>query len=93
MTLRESMRSREGAGEADRQISRGLRAWAIVRSGDRARPQTAIVFGTCRSDALRRASAPSRLGEELHHERTRAEAITSGWDEPIQWPIPDWRSA
>ena len=86
-TLRSSLYDREGVVETDFQISRGLSAWAIERiSPSQRRPVTAIVFGKSRSDALRRASAPARLGEEIGNEVTRAARITSGWDEPVDWP-------
>lgn len=92
ITLRRAMQSREG--DADYQISRGRRAWAVERrdvtyTGDlQERPQTAIVFGTCRSDALRRAQYGARLGESHHGTDWRLAEITSGWDEPFVWPLP-----
>lgn len=88
MTLRDAMSSREGSAEADRQIRRGLRAWAVERRDDTGRrPETTIVFGTCASDARRRASAPARLGEATAHDATRVLPIASGWDEPFVWPF------
>lgn len=84
------MHGREGERPAEDAIRRGLRAWAVERytgsPGYRHR-ETAIVFGRNRSDALRRASAPARLGEEIHGDVTYATRIASGWDEPITWPI------
>lgn len=94
MTLREHMHGREGRREAERQIARGLRAWAVERVTPLVSTATAfcrettIVFGTCRSDALRRASAPARLGEGVDGDITTAAEITSGWDSPVVWPLP-----
>lgn len=93
MTLRQAMISREGDREADFQIGRGLRAWAVERrdlthTGELGRRQTTIVFGTCRSDALRRAKAPARLCESYHGTDWRLAEITSDWDEPFVWPLP-----
>lgn len=89
LTLRHAMTSREGDRETDFQIGRGLSAWAIERRGG-LQPRglsRAIVFGTCRSDALRSASAPARLGEEMHDDVTDARKIETGWDEEIVWPF------
>lgn len=87
MTLREAMHAREGHGEAERQIKRGLRAWAVERDTPLyRRPETALVFGTCASDALRRAASPARLGEGVHGDVAYAAPIASGWDEPFDWP-------
>lgn len=88
MTLREAMVSREGEAETEHQIRRGLRAWAVERdSVVYHRTQTAIVFGTCASDAKRRAAAPARLAEESHGDTTRVAPIVSGWDDPLDWPF------
>lgn len=87
-SLRRALYVREGIDETDRQIGRGLRAWAIERNRGRLRPSTTIVFGTCRSDALRRASAPARLGEEIHGETTDARRIVADWDtSSFAWPF------
>jgi hypothetical protein len=89
LTLRHAMTSREGDRETAFQIGRGLSAWAIERRSSLhpGRPRTTIVFGTCRSDALRRASAPARLAEEIHNDVTDARRIETGWDEEIIWPF------
>jgi hypothetical protein len=91
MTTRQAMVSAEGQRETDFQIGRGLRAWAIERETghpDYRQRMTKIVFGRSRSDAVRRAASPARLGEELAADTTRAAPIASGWDEPIIWPLP-----
>lgn len=86
-TLRTAMQIREGTDEAERQITRGLGAWAIQRTSPcQHRTLTALVFGRCASDATRRAASPARLGEELHGDVTIAAPIATGWDEPVQWP-------
>lgn len=82
------MNALEGPAETERQIARVLRAWAVDRRGPYMPTETLIVFGTCRSDAVRRASSPARLGEGVHGDETRATRILSGWDEPIEWPTP-----
>lgn len=92
ITLREAMVSREGDREAEFQIGRGLQAWAVERrdltyTGDLGRPQTTIVFGTCRSDALRRAQAPARLCESHMGTDWRAAPIDADWDCPFEWPL------
>lgn len=90
MTLRGALESREGRVETDWQIRQGRRAWAVERTGSlqpRGMAMT-IVFGTCASDAKRRASAPGRLAEEVHDDVTRVALIDSSWDEPFIWP---WR--
>jgi hypothetical protein len=92
ITLRRSMESREGSRSTEDAIRRGLRAWAVERrdltcTGDLGRPQTTIVFGTCRSDGLRRAQAPARLCEPFHGTEWRVAEVTTGWDEPIVWPL------
>lgn len=92
LTLRAAMVAREGTRETELQIGRGLKAWAVERHGG-CQPRgrsTAIVFGTCHSDALRRASAPGRLGEEISDDVTYAEPIAVGYDEPFakcDWPF------
>lgn len=89
MTLRRAMLSRENSREVEFQISRGLRAWAVERRGS-IQPRgcaTTIVFGKCRSDAIRRAGAPGRLGEEMCDDVTDAQPINAGWDEPFRWPF------
>lgn len=81
------MRGLEGDAETERQIARGLRAWSVQRVSPALHGRDWLtVFGTCRSDAIRRASAPARLGEEIHGDVTTAVVIASGWDEPIVWP-------
>ena len=85
MTLRQSMNHREGTRPTEDAIRRGLRAFAVERRDWRS--ETAIVFGRNRSDALRRAQAPSRLGESFHETQWRVAEITSGWDAPIEWPL------
>lgn len=87
-TLRGTMYCREGEKATEFAIGLGLRAWAVERTGEyRHRAVTAIVFGKSRSDALRRASAPARLAEEMHNDVTTAVEIMSGWDSPVVWPI------
>lgn len=91
-SLRHAMYVREGVGETDRQIARGLSAWAIERrdptyAGGLSRPQTTIVFGKCRSDALRRAKAPARLGESFYGTTWDAMQIRTEWDGPVIWPF------
>lgn len=87
-TLRAAMYAREGVATTDDAIRRGLSAFAVERTGmGRRRSQTTMVFGRSRSDALRRASAPARLGEEVGDEESCAALIASGWDEPITWPV------
>lgn len=88
MTLRMAMVSREGERETAFRIGRGLRAFAVERESPCLhRTNTAIVFGKSPSDAKRRAAAPARLAEECHGDVTRVAPITTGWDEPIQWPF------
>lgn len=88
MTLREAMCSRVGTIEAERQIGRGASAWVVERTTAMlGRPLTAIVFGRNRSDALRRASTPGRLGEGWDGDVDDARRIESGWDDPIVWPF------
>lgn len=89
-TLRAAMHTREGVEEAERQIAMGRFAWAIERwrwgcHGDLYRCDTAVVFGKSRSDALRRASSPARLGEEQAGDCTITAVVQSGWDEPFVW--------
>jgi hypothetical protein len=94
LTLRIAMVSREGKQETDFQIGRGLSAFAVERTNPHRhnyRPQTTIVFGKSPSDAKRRASAPARLAEEIHEDVTRVARITTGWDEPFNWPTEGWR--
>jgi hypothetical protein len=88
MTLREQMRFREGAAHADDCIRRGLRAWAVRRDDDYAAPQTLLVFGTSRSDAIRRAQALARTGAPFSGTTWRCAEVTSGWDNPVVWPLP-----
>jgi hypothetical protein len=92
ITLRHAMHSREGAAEAEFQIDRGVRAWAVERrdvthTGEPGRRQTTIVFGTCRSDALRRAKAPGRLCEAHHGTDWRVAPIDVDWDAYFDWPL------
>jgi hypothetical protein len=87
VTLREQMRSREGAAETERQLARGMRVWAVERRGS-CQPRgcaTAMVFGRNRSDALRRAGA--RLGEEVADDVTDARPFEQGPDEVGVWPF------
>lgn len=84
-SLRAAMYSREGVEATDFAIRRGLQAWAVERSGWPV-VQRVIVFGRSRSDALRRASAPARLGEQIYGDVDTAAVIASGWDEPFAWP-------
>lgn len=89
-TLRALLHSLEGVEAAENAISRGLRAWAVERwtgSPGYRRLMTRTVFGTCVSDAKRRASAPARLGPEIDSDETVAAPILSGWDERIVWPL------
>lgn len=86
-SLRRSLYECEGVEATDDAIGRGLRAWAIQRmSSCLHRTLTAMVFGRCASDAVRRVAAPARLGEECHGDVTVAAPITSGWDDPVVWP-------
>lgn len=92
LTLRMAMVSREGERETAFQIGRGLRAFAVERDSPvLGRTVKAIVFGKSPSDAKRRASAPARLAEECHGDVTRVAPITTGWNEPIDWPVKGWR--
>jgi hypothetical protein len=88
VTLREQMRSREGAAYADGCIRRRLRVWAVRRDDDYAAPQTLLVFGTSRADAIRRAQAPARTGAASSSTRWQCAEVTSGWDDPVVWPLP-----
>lgn len=85
-SLRACMYVREGVDETDRQISRGLRVWAVARFDAPHYPETAMVFGTCRSDALRRAQAPARLGGSFQGTQWRVAEIVGDWDGPVVWP-------
>lgn len=92
MTLRRAMESREGTRPTEDAIRLGLRAWAVERidydyKGEPRRPLTAIVFGTCRSDGLRRAQTPARLCEPSHDTTWRVAEITGGWDAEVVWPL------
>ena len=86
-SLRATMYSREGVDATDDAIRRGLRAFAVERSVSNRGRDTGIVFGTCVSDALRRASAPARLGFACYGDETRALRIEGDWDEPVVWPF------
>ena len=86
-SLRATMYSREGVDATDDVIRRGLRAFAVERFVFNRGRETAIVFGTCVSDALRRASAPARLGFACYGDDTRALPIEGGWDDPVAWPF------
>jgi hypothetical protein len=86
-TLREAMYAWEGGPETERQIGRGLRAFVVERESPALHcRRTAVVFGTCQSDAARRAASPTRLGRELDGDITRASEIALGWDEEFVWP-------
>jgi hypothetical protein len=86
-SLRAAMHAREGRDEAERQIGRGLHAWAVRRTSPCLhRTDTAIVFGKVPSDAKRRAASPARLGEEVEGDITDVARIVSGWDAPLKWP-------
>lgn len=87
-SLRAQMHSREGADEAEFQIGRGMRAWAVERVSGWRRVEAVIVFGKSPSDAKRRAEAPARLGESCHGDVLNAAPIVTGWDEPPAWPLP-----
>lgn len=88
-TLRATMQSHEGHNQAEIQIRRGMRAWAVQREtgspGYRQR-KTTMVFGKTPSAAKRMARSPARLGEECDGDVTIVASITSGWDEPFEWP-------
>lgn len=86
LTLRRAMASREGTRPTEDAIRRGLRVWAVERF-DWHRPETTMVFGKSRSDALRRAQAPGRLGESFADTRWRAAEVVGGWDEVVVWPL------
>lgn len=87
-SLRSALYAREGVDATDDAIRRGLRAFAIERRGvlQPGGLRTTIVFGTCPSDAKRRASAPGRLAEEMYDDVTRTKPIRVGWDDEIVWP-------
>lgn len=90
-SLRAALYFREGVEATDAAIRRGLRAWAVERRRTHGlRPETTIVFARSRSDALRRASAPARLAQEIGGDETIVALILSGWEEPVRWPLP-WR--
>lgn len=84
-TLRQHMHSLEGVEHAEWAIGHGFKAWAIERStgspGYRVVKHTAV-FAKSRSDALRKASSPARLGEECHGDITEAVRIVAHWDDP-----------
>lgn len=87
-TLRDVMYAREGRDETERQIRRGLRAWAVERRSPCLHRTGAIaVFGTGPADAKRRAAAPARLGEGVEGDTVEVAEIVSGWDEPLDWPL------
>ncbi len=85
-TLRDAMIANEGEREVAFQIGRGASAWAVERT-TQGRRETLLVFGICRSDAIRRTRSPARLGEEIDGDTTRAEPVASRWDEPVVWPL------
>jgi hypothetical protein len=87
-SLRSALYSREGVEATDGAIRRELRAWAVERRGT-LQPggrRTTIVFGTCASDAKRRAAAPNRLAEEMYDDVTCVKPIRVGWDDELVWP-------
>lgn len=88
-TLRDHMHSLEGVKHAEWAIGHGFRAWAVERLvGYRTDgfKQSAMVFAKSRSDALRKADSPARLGEGSAADVTTAARVASGWDEPIAYP-------
>jgi hypothetical protein len=86
MTLRQHMHALEGRAHAEWAIGHGFQAWAVERltgsEGYRVTKHTAV-FAKSRSDALRKASAPARLGEECHTDVTEAVRIAAHWDDPL----------
>jgi len=86
ITIRQAMESREGAAAVAFAERRGLRVWVVERF-DWHRPEIAMVFGTCRSDAVRRAQAPARLGESYANTEWRTAEVVGKWDEPFVWPL------
>lgn len=84
-SLLAALYSSEGVEATDDAVRRGLRAWAVERRGS-GPIETRIVFGRSGSDALRRASAPARLGESILGEQTFVVEILSEWTEPVAWP-------
>lgn len=87
LTLRQHMNGLEGEQHTTWAIGYGFSAWRVERdSFVLHRKMRITVFAKSRSDALRKASAPARLGEECYGDVSEAQKITSGWDEPIAWP-------
>lgn len=85
-TLRDHMHSLEGHDHAEWAIGHGFQAWAVERltgSAGYRRKQSAMVFAKSRSDALRKADSPARLGEGCHDDVTTATKIGTDWDKPI----------
>lgn len=90
MILRRTMELREGEQPTAHAIRLSLRVWAVERidwPGDREHRTHCMVFGRSRSDAIRRAQAPARMGEAFHDTEWRVAEVTSGWDEPVVWPL------
>lgn len=85
-TLRHHMHLLEGEKHTNWAIGQGFQAWAVERLS-LGRKMSITVFAKSRSDALRKAASPARLGEECYGDTVSATRIKSGWDEPICWPV------
>lgn len=85
-TLRGVLCVTEGVAATDDAIRRGLRVWAVERTRDYLPRETLLVFGRSRSDAIRRAGAPARMGEEVEGDLTTAVEVPAEWDKPVRWP-------
>jgi hypothetical protein len=85
-TLRGALYVTEGQAATDDAIRRGLRVWAVERTRAYMPRQTALVFGRSRSDAIRRAGSPARMGEEIDGDLTTAVEVPAEWDAPARWP-------
>lgn len=92
MSLRENMIGREGAAGVDHAMRLGLKVWAVQRrfhGRPDERPESVLVFARNRSDALRKAESPARLGEGAAHSEYRVARVVSGPDEPVEWPLDE----
>jgi hypothetical protein len=85
VTLRTHMHALEGRDHAEWAIGHGFSAWAVERltgHPDHRVRQSAMVFAKSRSDALRKADSPARLGEGCQSDETTAVRVLSEWDDP-----------
>lgn len=83
ITLRDHMRSLEGHEHADWAIGHGFQAWAVERTSPCLhRTDSAMVFAKSRSDALRKADSPARLGLGCHGDVTTATKVGTDWEAP-----------